>query len=431
MKELLFDARPRLWRLRRNSDLQSALRNGGRPRKAAAVCSLLLPLLLSVSVFGGPRTSDNFFPLTAWDDVQDEATIRKMAECGINLIAFVPPHLLDACKKHHVKAILFDSRITPNWDKPFDSKRANEVLRQLIKKYNKHPALYGYHLKDEPGGEQFAELAKSAELVRDMAPGKWPYINLPPGMGDWYANEYLQLFVRTCNPPILSYDNYAIGEAVDFSYGFWANIWDIRSAALRNNLPFHTIILTAAHWNYRVPTAADIRLQVYGSLVYGAKGIAFYKFCSKPLSVLGAPDLGNFRLAPLDEYGEKTQTWESLRNVNRQVANLAPVLLKLRSKDVYHIGELPERNHGITETSLISGLEAGTAFIIGEFIHEDGARWMMVVNKDLKQSAFCRPKFREPVKAVKYLSPVTGKIEPFPNPWYALAPGQGVLLKVE
>ncbi len=399
---------------------------------AALVVSLLLlkPLLIGTA-FGGQTATADFFPLTAWDDVQDEATIRKMAECGINLIAFVPPHLLNACQKNHVKAIVFDSRVTPNWDKPFDSKRANEVLPQLIKKVNKHPAVFGYHLKDEPGAEQFSELGKTAALVRELAPGKWPYINMTPGMGDWYANDFLQQFVQSCKPPILSYDNYAIGEAVDFSYGFWANIWDIRAAGLRNNLPFHTIVLTSAHWNYRVPTAADLRLQVYGALVYGAKGLGFYKFCSKPLSILGAPDLGNFRMGPLDEFGEKTATWENLRNLNRQVANLAPVLLKLRSDEVYHVGEVPERNHGINDKSLITGLESGTQFIIGDFTHEDGSRWVMVVNKDLKQSAFCRPKFRKPVKSLKYLSPVTGRIELFPNPWYALAPGQGVLLKLE
>lgn len=390
-----------------------------------------LCFLLIGGASGAPSDPSDFFPLTAWDDVQDEATIRKMAECGINLIAFVPPTLLDACWKHRVRAIVFDDRLTPNWDKPFESKRANEALPQIIKKYNEHPAVFGYHLKDEPDAGQFAALGASAQLVRELAPGKWPYINLPPGMGDWYANEYLRLFVESCNPPILSYDNYAIGEAVDFSYGFWANIWDVRAAALRHRLPFHTIVLTAAHWNYRVPTAADLRLQVYGALVYGARGLGFYKFCSKPLSVLAAPDLGNFRMAPLDEFGEKTETWENLRNLNRQVANLAPVLLKLTSDDVSHVGEVPERNHGLTDQSLIAGLESGTQFIIGDFTHEDGSRWVMVVNKDLKQSAFCRPKFRQSAKDVQYLSPVTGKLDQFPNPWYALAPGQGVLLKVE
>ncbi len=366
----------------------------------------------------------------AWDDVEDEATIQKMAECGINMIAFVPPRLLDACNKHHVQAIVLDQRVTPNWDQPFDSKRANAVLPELIKKYNRHPAVYGYHLKDEPDGNQLVELGKSAALVRKLAPGKWPYINMTPGMGDWYATNFLQLYVDTCKPPILSYDNYAIGEAVDFSYGFWANISDIRGAALRNNIPFHNIILTAAHFNYRVPTAADLRLQMYGSLVYGAKGIAFYKFRSRPLAVLGAPDLGNFRLAPLDEFDEKTETWSSLRNINHQIKNLAPVLLKLHSDDVYHIGEIPERNHGLRETNLLSNLEAGEQFIIGEFTHKDGSRWMMIVNKHLKMSTFCRPKFKTAPKKIEYVSPITGQLAPFPAPWYALAPGQGVLLKL-
>jgi hypothetical protein len=371
-----------------------------------------------------------FFPLTAWDDVRSEETIRKMAECGVNLIAFVPPNLLDACEKHGVKAIVFDPRATPAWDKPFSSSAANAVLPEIIEKYNGHPAVFGYHLKDEPDGGQFVELAKSTELVRKLAPGKWPYINLTPGMGDGYVKDHLQPFVDQCKPPILSYDNYPIGEDVEFSYGYWANMWDVRSVAVKNKIPFHTILLTAAHFNYRVPSAADLRLQIFGALAYGARGLGFYKFCSEPLSVLDAPDLGNFR-GPLDEFGEKTRVWEDLRNVNRQVLNLAPTLLRLRSDDVYHIGEVPERNHGVTDTSLVTGLEAGTAFVIGDFTHDDdGSRWVMIVNKNLKESAFCRPKFRTTPTSVRYVSPVTGELKTFPSPWYALAPGQAVLLRL-
>ena len=97
-----------------------------------------------------------FFPLTAWDDVRDADTIKKMAECGVNLIAFVPPKWLDACHENGVKAIVYDPRVTPAWDKPFNSKTANEVLPEIIKAHNDHPALFGYHLKDEPDGGQFA-----------------------------------------------------------------------------------------------------------------------------------------------------------------------------------------------------------------------------------------------------------------------------------
>ena len=393
---------------------------------------LLVMLALSAATMPVRGEEKPFFPLLAWDDVRSADTIKKMADAGINLIAFVPPKLLDACRDNNVKAIVFDPRVTPAWDKPFNSKQANEVLPEIIKQYNDHPAVFGYHLKDEPDGGQFAELGKSSELVRKLAPGKWPYINLTPGMGEGYIKDHLKPFVQTCKPMILSYDNYAIGEKVEFSYGYWANMWDVRSVALESKVPFHTILLTSAHWNYRIPSAADLRLQVFGALAYGARGIGYYKFCSEPLSVLNAPDLGNFRQAPLDEFGEKTVTWENLRNLNRQVQNLAPTLLKLRSDDVYHVGEIPERNHGIRDKSMLTGLDSGVAFIIGEFTHaDDGSRWIMIVNKNLSESAFCRPKFRAQPTAVRYVSPVTGELKPFPAPWYALAPGQGVLLKLD
>lgn len=374
----------------------------------------------------------DFFPLMAWDDVENEETIKKMADCGINSIAFVPADLLDACEKYGIKAIIYDDRVTPDWDQQFNSAKANAVLPELIEKYNDHPATYGYHLKDEPDEGQFVELGKSTRLIQDLAPGKWAYINLPPGMGDWYSDTYLQNFVTTCSAPIISYDNYAIGETGTFSYGYWANMWDIRKAALRNAVPFHTILLTAAHFNYRVPNDGDLRLQIYGALAYGARGIAYYKFRSRPLTILNAPDLGNFRQAPLDEFDEKTPMWDTLRNINRKLKNLTPTLLKLRSDDVYHVGEVPERNHEITSSSLVKGLTAGKGLIIGDFTHiEDGSRWVMIVNKDLKESTFCRPEFQVPVKSVQYVSPITGKLEKFPAPWYALAPGQGVLLKLE
>jgi hypothetical protein len=34
------------------------------------------------------------------------------------------------------------------------------------------------------------------------------------------------------------------------------------------------------------------------------------------------------------------------------------------------------------------------------------------------------------MKAVEYVSPITGELADFPDPWYCLAPGQGVLLKL-
>jgi hypothetical protein len=392
--------------------------------------SLFLGCLAGLLLLGNLRAAEPF-PLMAWDYVDDAKTLKLMSDCGVNIVAFVRPQMLDACKKYKLKAIVFDESISgDDYGKPYDAKLADH-LSALVKKVNKHPAVYGYHLKDEPVAPEFPALAQSVAKLKELAPGKWAYINLYPGMGADY-DAYIEKFVETCKPTVLSYDNYPLGEDGKFSYGFWVNIAQMREAALKHNLPFWNIILTAPHWNYRELTQADLRLQMYGSLVYGAKGISFYKFISASLPILKAPDLGNFRMAPLDQFGEKTTTWDWLRNINHQVQNIGPTMLKLRSDDVYHIGgDLPDRNHRSTEKDLVKNI-AGE-FVVGDFTHEDGTRYVMIVNKNLNHSYRCMPEFYVAPKKIEVVSSWTGKLEKFPMPFYTyfLAPGQGVLLRIE
>lgn len=397
-------------------------------RLSVTVLALLMVAFMSVDSVGAEEAVAPF-PLMAWDYADDEETLKKMADCGINLVAFVPPEALDICQKLGVKAIVYQEGITPaHWAAPFNADEAVKALPDLIKRVNDHPAVYGYHIKDEPDHSQFPELAKAVTLVRDLAPGKWAYINLPPGMGEGY-DGYLDIYVKTCHPDILSYDNYPVGQDGSFSYGFWANIAQVRNAGLRYKVPFWTIVLSSAHLTYGEPSEAALRLQAYGSLVYGARGVCYYKFISRELPILNAPDLGDWRNGPLDQFGEKTHAWNWMRNMNRQIQNIGSTLLKLKSDLVYHVGEVPEQNRGIGDDTLVKGLKAGDAFVIGDFTHEDGSRWVMIVNKNLTHSVPLAPEFREPPAKLEFLSPITGKLNVI-SPYYCLPPGQGVLLKL-
>ena len=200
---------------------------------------------------------------------------------------------------------------------------------------------------------------------------------------------------------------------------------------MRNNLPFHTIVLSVGFHGCRIPTTADLSIQVFGALAYGARGIGYWKFVSEVLTLCDAPELGDLRGAPLDEFGEPTAMYPLLKNLNYRISNMIPVLLKLRSDDVYHIGEIPEKHHGVTEQNIIQGIKDGGKFVVGEFTHtEDGSRWVMVVNKDLKSSALFQPLYNKEYASVQFLCMKTGKLKLL-EPWYALAPGHGVLLRLE
>ena len=50
-------------------------------------------------------------------------------------------------------------------------------------------------------------------------------------------------------------------------------------------------------------------------------------------------EVGNYRMAPVDQFGNATQTWDHLQNVNLQIAKLAPTLRLNSMKSI--ISECP------------------------------------------------------------------------------------------
>ena len=398
-----------------------------------SVTSSLMVLVLALSyctcACAAPLAATNFFPIMAWNSVpNDPATLKRMHDAGLTVAGFVPPTGLDACQAAGLKAIVSDPRTSGyDWTK-VDPAKARENVATLVAEVGGHPAVFGYYLRDEPDANLFPGLGTVAALVHELSPGKWPYINLFPDyasnaqLGTTNYAEYLERFIATCHPTILSYDNYSLMDDGSVRENYWSNLEAMRAACQRHGLVFWNIVLSVAHFSYHEPDAADLRFQAYTTLAYGAGGIAYFTYF--------APPVGNYRLAPVDQFGHETPTWLSLQNVNLQIQKLAPTLLQLTCDDVYHIGAVPKGCHGPLTNSLLTGV-SGDNFLVGEFTHHDGARYLLIVNKDRSRSRPCSPQFRKSPRRLEHVSPYTGALTPFEGEYVWLAPGQGVLLKVE
>ncbi len=117
-----------------------------------------------------------------------------------------------------------------------------------------------------------------------------------------------------------------------------------------------------------------------------------------------------------------------MQSVNLQVLKLAPVLNKLTSTKVYHFGKT-SGGGGVPPDSLLTS--AGSAeFMAGEFVHEDGSRYVMIVNKSVTHSAPVGLAFRKAAEKVQMVSPYSGELTPFEGEQVWLAPGGGRLLKL-
>lgn len=386
----------------------------------------LFVLLFLPSVCLGAEPSD-FFPIMAWDGPPNDLTVfKKMHDCGFTVAGFVPPAGLDNCHAAGLKAIVSDPR-TNGYDwLNVDPKVARTRVTELIKEVRNHPAVYGYNLRDEPQASFFPGLAAVSTVVKELHPGVWPYINLFPNyadasqLGTLTYDEYVEKFIKECNPPVLSYDHYAIFEGGGMRGEYFANLESIRRAAVKHDLPFWQIVLACGCLNFREPSPIDMRFQVFTSLAYGARGIAYFKYFSAPV--------GNFRGSPIDQFGNETPMWQNLRFVNLQIGKLAPTLLQLKSDRVYHFGTVPTGCTGPDDKCLVEAI-AGP-MLVGDFTHTDGSRYIMIVNKDFAGSIPCHPKFRTPIARLELVSAYNGALTPYEGEQAWLAPGQGILLKL-
>lgn len=174
-----------------------------------------------------------------------------------------------------------------------------------------------------------------------------------------------------------------------------------------------------------------MHLQVYSSLAYGGRGIAYFTYF--------APPGGNFRMAAVDAFDHRTSTWNRLRRINDEICELAPCLVKLRSTGVYHLSPVPTGSKPLAESTLVKNILANTyqsppvatRYLIGEFLDLEGPPFLMIVNKDLEQSVRFEIQLKQANKHLALISPYTGKEGPLGEEMGWLAPGAGMLFEVE
>jgi len=379
------------------------------------------------------------FPVMAWGgSPSDPDQLRGMKEAGLNISGFCAAKDLEKVNAAGLTCFVTDQRINGypllNLPPEGEIRRNMEAVKNEV---GDHPAVLGYYLRDEPDVKELEGLAKLATILKETIPGKLPYINLFPyhvpadRLGTDYVT-YVRMLAEKAGQPFLSYDNYSLvgTEMLDH---FYNNLEIVRRVSVETNTPFWNCILANAHFNYSEPSDATFNLQVYSTLAYGGRGIQYFTYFT--------PQVGNYRLAAIDQFGNRTRTWDMLRRINYQIHALAPTLLKLHSTGVYHYPDVPPQGKPLSASQLIervdvrqSGLvrsPAGGRILIGEFQDSAQRPYFMLVNKDLNNSFTFKVHMKQQGRKLLHISPYTGREEAFSGEMDWLAPGAGVLFRID
>ncbi|MEN6428259.1 MAG: hypothetical protein ABFE13_23155 [Phycisphaerales bacterium] len=316
-----------------------------------------------------------------------DAVAQQMVEGGFNLVWCGSEEELDVAHRHGLRGQLTNGLFTPA---SLDDPDRRGQLDALIARVSKHPALYSYHLVDEPGASQFPALGKLVAHLRDRDPQHLAYINLFPT----YANneqlgtkgdvvtayqEHLRLYVEQVKPSLISYDHYQFKLKGDGDQ-YFLNLAMVRRAAQEAGVPFLNIV-QACTWApdaMRIPNADELRYLVYSTAAYGAQGISYYVY---------AHPNHHGSLVSLD--GTPGPLYHAVKSYNREFVAIARELQSLRSLGVYHTSMREPGCEALPEDApfhIVSSQSSASprGFLLGFFGAAEKPTHVVVVNLDYK-----------------------------------------------
>jgi len=399
---------------------------------------IILMFLLLITLVGVESTSYGItesevtmlkpeeFAIIPWGwTTGDLEVLKEIKECGFNVAGFVAPDAVALVKEAGLKCIVHDSGMASSLlSESLTEAERLDCVKKAVTPFLNDETVWGYYLLDEPHSGLFPILAKWAGAVKSVDPKALSYINLFPNYASGAQlqvkdyDEYLEKFVQTVDPSFLSYDHYALMDDGSLRHGYFQNLEAVRRSSLKHDIPFWNIVLGNAHFSYAVPTPGGLRFQAFTTLAYGARGLSYFTYF--------APMTGNYRNAPLDQFGQKTATWDMMRNVNMQIHKIGPTYIQLKSVNVFHHPEVPEGCSGIETSKHVAEISGGS-FVVGEFEAQDGSPYAMVVNKDFHKSTAFNISFKQP-GAIRMTNPYNGQVANWAGENNWLAPGQGMLL---
>ncbi len=294
-----------------------------------------------------------------WDEsVDEESRAKALSEIGFNTI-MGDKDKLKLCRKYGLKLMV--EGVTP----------------EEASGMSGDSAVWGYMIGDEPfPADKFPGCAEQVKAFHKADPDHPSYINMIGAIGD-----FLQSYVDIVQPEILSYDYYqwwwgSRGHLWGNHSGHFSLLEEYRETALSEDIPLICWLEVNANPVVEMGGGDDssppsnneqkLRQSVFTSLAYGVKGIEW------------------FTSSLMFERGTNTfnQCGRDVEKINAELKHMGPVLINLRSVDVFHTQPLlrdtreAPRDHWVQ----VEGEEGG--LVMGVFKDDNGLDYGLVANRN-------------------------------------------------
>ena len=326
---------------------------------------------------------------------------------------------------------------------------------QATADYYDHPSFAGSYVIDEPGTDQYAELAEICKAYRRETGGKLPYINLLP----MYANaaqlkygaqaaaieyydpdpalykKYCDSFCQMFDEPYICTDiyplNWARGRRVTYK-DYCESINVIARSAREHGKDFWCCIQTFA-WvaSKRTPTEAEFRWQSYCMLSFGCKGLLCWTYAGY------TPEFPSLVTAE----GKRENAWYDAATVFKEISRISDAFVRYKN-----VGAMSHAGSGDTpylrfsqpveRFPAIERIECERPLLIGCFAAKEGtdSAFTLVNMSELEavETVQARLSVRGPSRVVAWPRGQRVELKPDAEGRYrlTLAPGEGIFVEV-
>ena len=307
-------------------------------------------------------------PSTEW-------RMRKLAEAGFNTYF---DYRLESLEEAEALLSLGDRTgmniivECPELHDPLQTARAVEAM-------SSHRSLYAYNIWDEPDLYEYPEVIARIKEIYKYDKARPCYVNLLPNYAwdEWVEERYLETlrhYLKNVPVSFLSFDYYPV-VVEDGNRGlrdaWYHNLEDIRTAAKEANVPIWSFALAKPHGPYPWPTLADLRVQHFSNLVYGA--VAFQYFTTR--AIVWKDDI-------------VASIYPIVKQVNEELKQMEKIFLGADIKEIWHTGDTVPRGTkaltqypaGITEIETMGG-----GAVVSHFTNR-GKQYMAFVNRSCTDS---------------------------------------------
>ena len=255
------------------------------------------------------------------DSAATEANFARLAEAGLDMITLEMDSAgagmqLDLAAAAGMKVLAV---LAPYTDRTLLEDVDFEKVDELVLRFKAHPALYGWHICDEPGIKRIPMLKAVKEHIEALDGAHPVYINLNPlgsinALGTDFYRDYIDTFVRECNFQLLSYDCYPTMQWGMVNWWYMCNE-AVLEVTRRYAIPFWAFAATC--WidregplnMHEKPSLENVRLQINTNLAYGAQVMQYFTI----------RDFGGTSLAPFMNNSQWTEAYDVLKEANLEM----------------------------------------------------------------------------------------------------------------